>query len=160
VRHVLSLLVDLIIRGYAGVPINPNTTSVSFVPRGGLDGDPKLKLLVNVTRPIIALLTQGEPEAVDEDLAAKILAEEQLEIEVNLGLGGGYEARYYTCDFSYDYVRYMISPKLLKLVSMGAIGREYYRPVFGMTKQNQIHQHAAFSIVNHFLSPFCSLPSL
>lgn len=56
--HVLSLLVDLIIiRGYAGVPINPNTTSVSFVPRGRLDGDPKLKLLVNVTHPTISLLT-------------------------------------------------------------------------------------------------------
>jgi hypothetical protein len=36
-------------RGYAGVPINPSTTSVSFVPRGALDGEPKLKLLVNVT---------------------------------------------------------------------------------------------------------------
>jgi len=34
------------------------------------------------------------------------LAEEQLEIEVDLGLGGGFEARYYTCDFSYDYVTY------------------------------------------------------
>lgn len=39
---------DLIYRGYAGVPINPNTTSVSFVPRGEMDGEPKLKLLVNV----------------------------------------------------------------------------------------------------------------
>ena len=46
--YVHSLLMDLIFRGYAGVPINPNTTSVSFVPRGDLDGDPKLKLLVNV----------------------------------------------------------------------------------------------------------------
>lgn len=35
--------------GYAGVPIDPNTTSVSFIPRGGLDGEAKLKLLVNVT---------------------------------------------------------------------------------------------------------------
>ena len=34
--------------GYAGVPINPNTTSVSFIPRGALDGEAKLKLLVNV----------------------------------------------------------------------------------------------------------------
>lgn len=45
----------------------------------------------------------------DEELASKILAEEQLEIEVDLGLGGGFEARYYTCDFSYDYVRYIFS---------------------------------------------------
>jgi glutamate N-acetyltransferase / amino-acid N-acetyltransferase len=46
---------------------------------------------------------------VDEDLASKILAEEELEIEVDLGLGGGFEARYYTCDFSYEYVRYFIA---------------------------------------------------
>ena len=50
---------------------------------------------------------QGEPENVDEERASKILAEEQLEIEVDLGLGGGFEARYFTCDFSYDYVRYV-----------------------------------------------------
>jgi glutamate N-acetyltransferase / amino-acid N-acetyltransferase len=50
---------------------------------------------------------QGEPETVDEERASKILAEEQLEIEVDLGLGGGFEARYFTCDFSYDYVRYI-----------------------------------------------------
>jgi ArgJ family len=61
---------------------------------------------------------------VDEELASKILAEEQLEIEVDLGLGGGFEARYYTCDFSYDYVRYLRSPKVLILVSTEVIGRE------------------------------------
>jgi len=44
---------------------------------------------------------------VDEERASKILAEEQLEIEVDLGLGGGFEARYFTCDFSYDYVRFV-----------------------------------------------------
>ena len=34
--------------GYAGVPINPSSTSVSFVPRGEMDGEATLKLLVNV----------------------------------------------------------------------------------------------------------------
>jgi hypothetical protein len=61
---------------------------------------------------------------VDEDLASKILAEEELEIEVDLGLGGGFEGRYYTCDFSYDYVRYSIAVEVcLQLVSMGVIER-------------------------------------
>jgi hypothetical protein len=51
------------------------------------------------------------------------LAEEQLEIEVDLGLGGGFEARYYTCDFSYDYVRYYpFFIWLLILASMGVTG--------------------------------------
>src|SRR5271156_6475027 len=65
--------------GYAGVPINPNTTSVSFIPRGSMDGQPTLQLLVNVHRLEKSSDEQGEPEAVDEDLASKILAEEQLE---------------------------------------------------------------------------------
>jgi hypothetical protein len=42
------------VSGYAGVPINPDTTSVSFVPRGEMDGQPKLKLLINV------LVSHGE----------------------------------------------------------------------------------------------------
>jgi hypothetical protein len=46
---VASSSSELILRGYAGVPINPNTTSVSFIPRGDLDGQPKLELLVNVS---------------------------------------------------------------------------------------------------------------
>jgi len=43
------LIFLLMVSGYAGVPINPSTTSVSFIPRGAMDGQPKLKLLVNVT---------------------------------------------------------------------------------------------------------------
>ena len=58
-------------------------------------------------------------------MASKILAEEVLEIEVDLGLGGGFEARYYTCDFSYDYVRYTPLPWIpLILVSTEVIGRD------------------------------------
>ena len=60
----------------------------------------------------------------DEERASKILAEEQLEIEVDLGLGGGFEARYFTCDFSYDYVRYHRFLKtVLTVVSMEVTGR-------------------------------------
>ena len=44
--HVLIVL--LMVSGYAGVPVNPNTASVSFIPRGEMDGQPRLKLLVNV----------------------------------------------------------------------------------------------------------------
>jgi N-acetylglutamate synthase/N-acetylornithine aminotransferase len=45
---------------------------------------------------------------VNSGCANAVLAEEELEIEVGLGLGGGFEARDYTCDFSYDYVRHSI----------------------------------------------------
>lgn len=72
----------------------PERTSVSFVP---VDGSAELKLLVD-----------GEPEAVDEERAGKILESEDLEIRVDLGGGetgsGREEASYWTCDFSHEYV--------------------------------------------------------
>lgn len=81
--------------GYAQGLSNKNTVlpeqaSVSFVPQ---DGTPPLKLLVN-----------GEPEQVDETRAAQILAEEDLEILVDLGKGEGreHEASYWTCDLSHE----------------------------------------------------------
>jgi glutamate N-acetyltransferase / amino-acid N-acetyltransferase len=71
--------------------IDPNQTSVSFIPA---DGSEELKLLV-----------RGEPEAVDEGRAAEILEEEDLEIVVRLSdRPGGEEAVYWTCDFSHEYV--------------------------------------------------------
>ncbi|KAH0548578.1 hypothetical protein GP486_007877 [Trichoglossum hirsutum] len=77
--------------GYAdGVAtLDPSRTSVSFRPT---DGSPELKLLVS-----------GEPECVDEARAAQILEMEDLEIVVDLGVGGE-EAVYWTCDFSHEYV--------------------------------------------------------
>ncbi|KAF1812037.1 arginine biosynthesis ArgJ [Eremomyces bilateralis CBS 781.70] len=71
----------------------PAQTSVSFVPT---DGSPELKLLVD-----------GEPESVDEARAAEILQMEDLEILVRLGKDGqgrDGECRFWTCDFSHEYV--------------------------------------------------------
>jgi len=70
-------------------PINPQTVSVSFVPTDG--------------SPVLPLLTNGEPEQVDEDRAKQILEREDLEILVQLGMGSE-KATYWTCDFSHDYV--------------------------------------------------------
>jgi glutamate N-acetyltransferase/amino-acid N-acetyltransferase len=67
-------------------PINPQTVSVSFVPSDG--------------SPILSLLTNGEPEQVDEERAKKILEREDLEILVQLGMGNE-TATYWTCDFSH-----------------------------------------------------------
>jgi glutamate N-acetyltransferase/amino-acid N-acetyltransferase len=60
---------------------------VTFIPT---DGTAPLPVLVN-----------GEPEKVDEDRAKKILSLEDVNIVVDLGLGGDGEATYWTCDFSY-----------------------------------------------------------
>ncbi|CAG8433705.1 10415_t:CDS:2 [Diversispora eburnea] len=77
--------------GYSGVSsIIPNKVSVSFIP---IDGSAPLKLL-----------TLGEPENVDEVRALEILKMEELEIRVELGIGNE-EAKMWTCDFSYDYVK-------------------------------------------------------
>ncbi|TDL23835.1 putative glutamate N-acetyltransferase precursor [Rickenella mellea] len=71
-------------------PLVPSRVSVSFIPS---DGSPILPLLVN-----------GEPELVDEARAKSILEHDDLEIRVDLGLGNE-SAKYWTCDFSYEYVR-------------------------------------------------------
>ncbi|KAK9458844.1 arginine biosynthesis protein ArgJ [Lipomyces oligophaga] len=76
--------------GYSNVEVNPDTTSVSFVP---VDGSAELKLLIN-----------GEPEIVDEFRASEILAQEDLIIRVSLGTGLGHSARYWTCDLTHEYV--------------------------------------------------------
>lgn len=69
--------------------IIPESTNVSFVPA---DGSAELRLLVD-----------GEPEMVDEARAAEILEFEDLEILVRLGTGKE-EARYWTCDYSHEYI--------------------------------------------------------
>ena len=81
----------------------PSRTSVSFIPS---DGSEELRLLV-----------RGEPQQVDEDRAKEILEMEDLEILVRLqddAIEEGvvtddpnkrvYEAVYWTCDFSHEYV--------------------------------------------------------
>ncbi|KAF5348063.1 hypothetical protein D9758_010025 [Tetrapyrgos nigripes] len=73
-------------------PLHPDKVSVTFVPS---DGTASLPVLVN-----------GEPEKVDEVRAKEILSLEDFEVVVDLGGGDKAEvARYYTCDFSYEYVR-------------------------------------------------------
>ncbi|KAI0083471.1 Arginine biosynthesis bifunctional protein ArgJ beta chain [Irpex rosettiformis] len=71
-------------------PLDPSRVNVSFVP---IDGTAPLPLLVN-----------GEPEKVDETRASEIIGAEDLEIRVELGLGDQ-SAKYWTCDFSYEYVK-------------------------------------------------------
>ncbi|KPI37798.1 Arginine biosynthesis bifunctional protein ArgJ, mitochondrial [Cyphellophora attinorum] len=75
--------------------IVPERMSVSFVPtaESASKSEGVLKLLVN-----------GEPQAVDEARAARLLEDEDLEIVVDLGGSGKGEATVWTCDFSHEYV--------------------------------------------------------
>ncbi|KAF8918701.1 ArgJ-like domain-containing protein [Mucidula mucida] len=74
------------------VPLDhPITVNVSLIPS---DGSSALPVLVN-----------GVPEALNEERAREILRLEDSEVCVDLGALGTEEATYWTCDFSYDYVR-------------------------------------------------------
>ena len=79
--------------GYTPLPpstIHPNNVSVSFIPPSSSSDPTPLRLL-----------THGEPEPnIDESRASIILAEEDLEVEIDLGDGDA-EARVWTCDFSH-----------------------------------------------------------
>lgn len=75
--------------GHSGVDVDPSRVSVKFVPT---DGSEHLNLMV-----------KGEPEKVDEERASEILKMEDLQIEVDLGLGNS-ETKFWTCDISHEYV--------------------------------------------------------
>lgn len=74
--------------------INPASTNVSFIPaeNSATKNEGTLKLLVN-----------GEPESVDEERAARLLEDEDLIVDVDLGTGSE-GATYWFCDFSHEYV--------------------------------------------------------
>ncbi|KNE60376.1 glutamate N-acetyltransferase/amino-acid acetyltransferase [Allomyces macrogynus ATCC 38327] len=79
--------------GYASVPdgakLDAGAVSLTVRSNGG-----ELKLVEN-----------GQPKyPIDETVASKILAEEEIEIVVDMGLGSKAQANYYTCDFSDEYV--------------------------------------------------------
>lgn len=80
--------------GYTDVPegtISPTSVSVSFIPPSKSSNPTPLRLLTN-----------GEPEpSIDESRASELLAEEDLDILVDLGVEGGEAAKYWTCDFSH-----------------------------------------------------------
>ncbi|MGQ9554389.1 MAG: bifunctional glutamate N-acetyltransferase/amino-acid acetyltransferase ArgJ [Anaerolineae bacterium] len=69
--------------GYSGVPVDPNRVDMWL-------GD-------------LHLVHQGRPYNVDEERAAAILAEEDVGITVDLGMGQE-SVTVWTCDFSHDYV--------------------------------------------------------
>jgi glutamate N-acetyltransferase/amino-acid N-acetyltransferase len=82
--------------GLAEGDVRPWETSVGFVPTGSKRerGEGELRLLVD-----------GEPMQVDEQRAAELLAEEDLEVWIRLRReNGGEEATVWTCDFSKEYV--------------------------------------------------------
>ncbi|KIJ59075.1 hypothetical protein HYDPIDRAFT_118827 [Hydnomerulius pinastri MD-312] len=78
-------------------PLLPHKVSVSFIPTPTSPNPSPLAVLVD-----------GEPVGVDEERASEILGGEEFAIRVDLGgmgVQGREKAEYWTCDFSYEYVR-------------------------------------------------------
>jgi glutamate N-acetyltransferase/amino-acid N-acetyltransferase len=70
--------------GYAGISSGPETMRLTL---GGLK-----------------VFDKGRPVAADEDRLAAIMKAHDIDVHLDLGAGRG-QARYLTCDFSYDYVK-------------------------------------------------------
>ncbi|MBQ3054750.1 MAG: bifunctional glutamate N-acetyltransferase/amino-acid acetyltransferase ArgJ [Oscillospiraceae bacterium] len=74
--------------GYSGVEFDPEEVTVSFVSKAGK----------------ITVCENGAGLVFDEDLAKKILSEDEVEIRAYLRAGDG-EATAWGCDLTYDYVK-------------------------------------------------------
>ncbi|KAI8620083.1 hypothetical protein BC830DRAFT_1164812 [Chytriomyces sp. MP71] len=84
--------------GYSGVPIEPTKVNLWMETQGN----------ISKSKEIVHLFKDGSPfevfEQADKDKAKRILAEEDIVIRVDLGLGIA-KAQMYTCDLSFDYVK-------------------------------------------------------
>ncbi|KAL5492417.1 ECM42 [Sanghuangporus weigelae] len=83
-------------------PLDPSLISVSLIPSPSPSSPSSSTPSASVSP--FPLLVNGEPVKVDEVRAKEILQNEDIEILVKLGLGNE-SAKYWTCDFSYEYVR-------------------------------------------------------
>ncbi|ETI23685.1 glutamate N-acetyltransferase/amino-acid acetyltransferase [Cladophialophora carrionii CBS 160.54] len=72
----------------------PARTNVSFVPAENS---------ASRAEGVLKLLIDGEPQAVDEERASRLLEDEDLIVDVDLRVGQA-EGTYWTCDFSHEYV--------------------------------------------------------
>jgi len=74
--------------GYAGAEFDPGAAGVSFKSKAGE----------------IAVFSKGAPIRFFEDVAKKVLSEEEIEIQIKAGAGNG-SATAWGCDLTYDYVK-------------------------------------------------------
>ncbi|KAJ3339638.1 hypothetical protein HDU93_007965 [Gonapodya sp. JEL0774] len=77
--------------GYSSIPVEPSRVNLWFSsPYAG--------------GKTLHIFKDGAPYQINEDIAAEILAKEDVLVKVKVGDGEG-RARMYTCDFSYDYIK-------------------------------------------------------
>lgn len=81
--------------GYSGVEVDPGRIGLWFATGGYAE---------QASGQALQLVKDGRPHQVDEAVAAQILAGQDIDILIDLGLGDG-EATVWTCDLSVEYVR-------------------------------------------------------
>ena len=74
--------------GYAGIDLDPEKIDVAFESKSGS----------------ITVCTNGSSVDFDEDIAKKVLLEEDITININMGLGD-YSVTAWGCDLTYEYVK-------------------------------------------------------
>ena len=74
--------------GYSGVEIVPETVDIAYISSAGR----------------ILVCQQGQGLAFDEEIAKKVLSQDEVTIEISLN-GGDQSAEAYGCDLTYDYVK-------------------------------------------------------
>ncbi len=79
--------------GYSGAQVNPGRTALWFA--GGEEGK---------RGPLLPVVDKGRPTAYDEEAAARIFAQPEIDVLIDLGIGDG-ETEVWTCDLGYEYVR-------------------------------------------------------
>ena len=79
--------------GYSGARVEPARTALWFA--GGEAGK---------RGALLQVVDKGTPTAYDEEEAARIFAQPEIDVLIDLGLGDG-ETEVWTCDLGYEYVR-------------------------------------------------------
>lgn len=94
--------------GYSGVEVDADRIRVWFASGGTIDerqsiqGETQQNVEAHAGQSL-QLVKNGRPYQIDEAIAAQILAGADIDITIDLGLGGG-EATVWTCDLSAEYV--------------------------------------------------------
>ncbi len=79
--------------GYSGARVAPERAALWFA--GGEEGN---------RGPLLQVVKGGTPTDYSEEEAARIFAQPEIDVVIDLGLGNG-EAEMWTCDLGYEYVR-------------------------------------------------------
>jgi len=96
--------------GYSGVDVDSNKINLFFVDESETASENNegrrdiiLDKIYSKTSKSLHLVKNGQPYNVNEEIALRLLKQENIYIYIDIGLGQ-YQQTMWTCDFSTDYV--------------------------------------------------------